>query len=60
MRSYKNKICELKQSVYAISLQCDIIALTETWLDDQILDSELALPGYKMIRSDRYFQKTGK
>ena len=60
MRSLKNKIRELKQSVCTSSLQCDIIALTETWLDEHYQDSEIKLPGYKTVRCDRDFQKTGK
>ncbi|VDP77059.1 unnamed protein product [Echinostoma caproni] len=31
----------------------DIIAVTETWLTDDILDSELGLPGMSLLRRDR-------
>uniref|UniRef100_A0A183B792 Ig-like domain-containing protein n=1 Tax=Echinostoma caproni TaxID=27848 RepID=A0A183B792_9TREM len=35
------------------SSQWDIIAVTETWLTDDILDSELGLPGMSLLRRDR-------
>ncbi|VDP82927.1 unnamed protein product [Echinostoma caproni] len=35
------------------SSQWDIIAATETWLTDDILDSELGLPGMSLLRRDR-------
>lgn len=31
----------------------DIIALTETWLDQDIVSSEIAIPSYQLIRRDR-------
>ena len=46
-----NKLPEL------LSLQSshawDLIAITETWLTDSILDSELSIPGMYLIRKDR-------
>lgn len=29
------------------------VCITETWLDDDISDSELFIPGYVMVRLDR-------
>ena len=31
----------------------DILALTETWLDESIDDSEVSLAGYSILRKDR-------
>ena len=31
-----------------------VLSLNETWLDDSFLDSELCLPGYQLLRRDRY------
>ena len=39
--------------VHANSLNQCIIALTETWLDASIIDHELCIPGYSVIRRDR-------
>ena len=30
-----------------------IVCLTETWLDDDISDSYMSIPGYYLIRRDR-------
>ena len=37
----------------------DIIALTETWLDDNFLDSELHLNDYNIFRRDRSNRRGG-
>ena len=60
VRSLKHKDNGFKQTVCENSLQFDIIAFTETLLDEKIQDSELFLLDYKIIRSDRDFEKTGK
>lgn len=60
MRSLKNKLNEFKQSVHTNVIQYDVIALTETWLDEQVSDSELVIPGYNFFRSDRNLQRTSK
>ena len=39
--------------VRAASSSPDIIALTETWLDHSISNSELFIPGYVIVRKDR-------
>uniref|UniRef100_A0A8D8QD54 RNA-directed DNA polymerase from mobile element jockey n=1 Tax=Cacopsylla melanoneura TaxID=428564 RepID=A0A8D8QD54_9HEMI len=31
----------------------DIICVTESWLDNSILDSEIFIPGYRVTRQDR-------
>ena len=31
----------------------DIIGIVETWLDEDIKDAEIQLPGYKIFRADR-------
>lgn len=51
---------DFKENMYTNTYNFDIIALTETWLDETVIDSEIALPGYKFFRSDRDFQKTNK
>lgn len=37
----------------------DVIAITESWTNDKILDSELSLPGYTMFRKDRPGNREG-
>jgi hypothetical protein len=39
--------------LYLVSEKPDIIGITETWLNDEILSSELHLGGYNVIRKDR-------
>ena len=46
-----NKFDELTIIVH--NLKPDIIAITETWLSDDILDSVCSLPHYTIIRKDR-------
>ena len=50
-RSLVPKLDNLR--VQANSLNPCIIALTETWLDGNISDNELCIPGYSVIRCDR-------
>ena len=50
-RSLLAKMDELR--VLAGRVEYDIIALTETWLDSDIRPSEVALPGYRVLRRDR-------
>ena len=38
----------------------NIIALTETWLNDSVSDSELFPDLYSIVRSDRNFSITGR
>ncbi|PIK48179.1 hypothetical protein BSL78_14971 [Apostichopus japonicus] len=50
-RSLLPKISELR--TIALETQATIIAISETWLDDSVTDTEILLPGYNIIRSDR-------
>ena len=53
----KNKLPEIEARI-----ECggyDIIAITETWLNDKILDSEVEFSGYHMARMDRCGRKRG-
>ena len=52
MRSIKNKLNELK--IIASSAKPDIIALTETWLHDDIDNNEVNIDSYTVIRKDRH------
>ena len=52
VRSLKNKINELK--IMAAAAKPDIIALTETWLHDDIGNSEINIDSYSLIRKDRH------
>lgn len=55
----KNKLHSIKSNV-AASPKYQLIFLVETWLDDNIFDSELKIPGYYFIRLDRNFILFGK
>ena len=50
-RSLLPKIDELR--CIAATTTPNIIAVVETWLDSDILESELTIPGYIMFRNDR-------
>ena len=50
-RSIINKWDEL--IIWAARETCDLIAVTETWLHDDVRDCELQLPGYNLYRQDR-------
>ena len=56
-RSIVNKIKELELLV--LSENDDIVAITETWLNATILDSELNIDGYTLLRKDRIDNKRG-
>jgi hypothetical protein len=57
VRSIFNKLDELR--LLALSKKSDIIALTETWLTDDITDTEIEIPGYQIFRLDRRSGKKG-
>ncbi|EEC18664.1 hypothetical protein IscW_ISCW013877, partial [Ixodes scapularis] len=46
-----NKTDKLEAAV--LNTQPDIIAVTETWLSDSILDCEITPPNYTILRKDR-------
>lgn len=50
-RSLLPKIDELR--MLAQTTQPDLLAMTETWLDQDIKQSELAIPSYSLLRRDR-------
>ena len=50
-RSIRNKVFDLQALLLTDCV--DIIALTETWLDDNFLDSELHRNDYNIFRKDR-------
>ncbi len=52
-----NKLDELKLAVD--NLKPDLIALTETWLNEQIADAEVRLEGFQLIRMDRIGRRGG-
>ena len=53
VRSLRNKLAELEDVVVKNSF--DVIAITETLLNDNIDDKELALQGYRLFRRDRAY-----
>ena len=50
-RSIMNKLNEFGVTVE--ELGPDVIGVTESWVTDQVLDSELAIGGYVLFRADR-------
>ena len=42
------------------SIKPDIIGVTESWANNEVLDSELGVEGYVMFRRDRDVKKEGK
>jgi len=50
-RSIRNKLDELK--IFVDNFNPDIIGVVETWLREDIVDSEINLDGYSFIRIDR-------
>ena len=58
-RSISSKISELKATAY--DLNPDIIAITESWANSSICNTQLAIPGYKlMCRKDRIDTSNGR
>lgn len=49
--SLPGKMDELRNLVYTENF--DVIAVTETWVNEEITDAELALNGYVLFRNDR-------
>lgn len=41
--------------VLLADLPIDVLAINETKLDSAVNDNEVYIPGYEIIRSDRYF-----
>ena len=57
VRGLRTKLSDFKLS--ALAFQHHVICISETWLDDRILDSEL-LEGYSVFRCDRDCVALGK
>ncbi|XP_068692770.1 uncharacterized protein [Montipora foliosa] len=57
MRSLRNNINDLSALLLMDSF--DIVAMTETWLNDDFSDSELQLDGYNIFRSERANRRGG-
>jgi len=49
--SLSGKMDELRSLIYTDNF--DILAITETWANEEITDAELALDGYVLFRNDR-------
>ena len=41
------------EQTLTVDKHCDLIAMTETHLSSEILDHEIAIPGYQLFRKDR-------
>ena len=52
-----NKLTELQN--IAIQTNVAVITISETWLDNSIISSEVAIEGYNLIRCDRDRQGGG-
>ena len=57
IRSVMNKRDELEE--LAARESPSLIALTETWLNADVMDSEIAVPGYSIFRCDRSTRNGG-
>ena len=44
---------------WVMSIMPDVIGVTESWANSSILDSELSLPGYDLVRHDRLVDRVG-
>ncbi|XP_071948693.1 uncharacterized protein [Antedon mediterranea] len=55
IRSLKNKVTCYKTELvsHLLANKFQIVGLCETWLNDTILDAELAVPGFHLHRRDR-------
>jgi hypothetical protein len=53
VRSLRNKLTELYNGI--ISSKFDVVIISETWLNDSVLDNELCNSSYYIFRSDRDF-----
>ena len=58
VRSIKSKVNEIY--VNLTDAEFDLIAITESWLDSSVADSEFAPVNYQVFRSDRDFIRSGR
>lgn len=47
----QGKLDEIK--CYVEEEKIDVVGLTETWLQEDVLDSEIGIPGFRLFRRDR-------
>ena len=59
IRSLKNKEHYLLVKDFVLKQRLDIFAVSETWLDNSITDTEIELPGYGLFRLDRDGKRGG-
>ena len=53
-RSIRRKIDEVCVIVSEVKTGLHLIALTETWLNEEVSDAELQISGYNLFRRDRH------
>ena len=58
LRVFHLNICSLRNKLDELRLFCDkykphVLSLNETWLNDSIMDSEISLADYNLMRRDR-------
>ena len=53
VQSLRSKINELRLLCTSLQNGIHILTLSETWLNESILDSEISIPGYNLFRLDR-------
>ena len=58
VRSLRNKVDLLRLEQFD-NVAIDVLTLSETWLDSNIQDSEICLPGFTLVRRDREGSKSG-
>ena len=57
VRGLKTKLDEFSVAVTVV--ECDVVALTETWLDTSVLDAELFDSTWTVLRRDRQSRRGG-
>lgn len=53
VRGLRTKLIELNSAIASVAEPYDIMILTETWLNDSFLDSELGFTNYNIFKMDR-------
>ena len=59
IRSLLSKIDELRLVISSVQSKIDVITLSETWLTDDVCDSEVSIEGYTLHRRDRGSKEKG-
>ena len=52
-----SKLVDITTLLAMPAKECDILGISESWLNDTHLDSELLIPGYDLLRKDRQTPK---